>query len=289
MIGKVTRERTIGRAAGIAALLLCACGRGQAPKEMVVAEAYEEKLLRSDLLQVIPPDAKTADSAAMAQRFIDNWMRSRVLLHKAEENLPEAQKDVERQLREYRESLITYAYEQALVRQKLDTNISNEEIGRYYQDNIKNFELRDDLVRVRWFKLREKDRREIAKVEDLWRSDKPDDQHRLEVLIAERGSTINDTHDNWMPFTELQQLVPLRPENPTDWIPRQSKVMVADSVNTYFVDLTEHRLKDSTTPLELVRGEIRSILINQRKLRLIERMREDLFNEALARKDVRAL
>lgn len=255
----------------------------------MVAEAYDEKLFRSDLLQVIAPDAKPADSAGMAQRFIDNWMRSRVLLHKAEENLPEAQKDVERQLREYRESLITYAYEQALVRQKLDTSISNEEIERYYNDNIKNFELRDDLVRVRWFKLREKDRREVRKVEELWRSDKPDDQHRLEVLIAERGSSINDTHDNWMPFTELQQLVPLRPENPTDWIPRQEKVMADDSVSTYFVDFTGHRLKDSTTPLELVRAEIRAILINQRKLQLIERMREDLFNEAIAHKDVRAL
>ena len=254
-----------------------------------MAEAYDEKLFRSDLLQVIAPDAKPADSAAMAQRFIDNWLRSRVLLHKAEENLPEAQKDVERQLREYRESLITYAYEQALVRQKLDTSISNEEIERYYNDNIKNFELRDDLVRVRWFKLREKDRREVRKVEELWRSEKPEDQHRLEVLIAEHGSAINDTHDNWMPFTELQQLVPLRPENPTDWIPRQQKVMADDSVSTYFVDFTGHRLKDSTTPLELVRAEIRAILINQRKLQLIERMREDLFNEAIAHKDVRTL
>ena len=107
------------------------------------------------------------------------------------------------------------------------------------------------------------------------------------MLLAQRGSAINDTHDDWMAFSELQQQVPLNPENPTDWIPRQHKVTVADSVGTFFVDLLEHRLKDSVSPLDLVRTEIRSILVNQRKLQLIERMRKDLYDDALASNDVR--
>ncbi len=279
----------IGGAAAIAALLFCGCRPAHDKSDPAVAEAYAEKLYRSDLRQVIPPDVAHDDSAALAQRYIDNWLRERVLLHKAEENLTMGQKDVERQLREYRGSLITYAYEQALVRQKLDTNISAEDIAGYYTANIKNFELKDNIVRVRWFKLRENDKRELKKVEDLWRSDKPEDRHELEVLIAQRGSTITDTHDAWMPFTELQQQVPLRPDNPTDWIPRQTKVITSDSVGTYYVDFVEQRLKDSTSPLDLVHAEIRSILINQRKLRLIERMREDLFQDALAKKDARLL
>lgn len=271
----------------IAALPLSACGPAHDHDDLAVAEAYQEKLYRSDLLRMIPPDAPKEDSAALAQRFIETWARERVLLHKAEENLTTAQKNVEQQLRDYRESLITYAYEQALVRQKLDTNISAGEIEAYYQENLKNFELKDNIVRARWFKLRETDKRVLKKVEDLWRSEKPDDRHDLEVFIAQHGSVINDTHDNWMAFTELQQLVPLNPDNPTDWIPRQSKVIVADSVGTFFVDMVEHRLMNSTSPLGLVRTEIRSILINQRKLRLIEQMREDLFKDALAKKDVR--
>jgi len=38
-----------------------------------------------------------------------------------------------------------------------------------------------------------------------------------------------------------------------------------------------------------VRAEIRSILINQRKLKLIEQMRKDLYDHALASNDVRVL
>jgi hypothetical protein len=283
-----TRNGTIGGAAVIAALSLSACARTlETAEDPTVAEVFQEKLLRSDLVRLIPPGTGREDSVALARQFIDSWARERVLLHKAEENLSTAQKDVDQQLRDYRESLIVYAYEQAIVRQKLDTNISEAEIEAYFNENGKNFELKDNIVRARWFKLRETDKRVLKKVEELWRSDAPEKFHDLEVLLAQRGSVINDTHESWMPFSDLQQLVPLRPDNPTDWIPRQQKVMVSDSVGTFFVDLLEHRLKNSVSPLALVRGEVRSILINQRKLQLIERMRKDLFDDALANEHVR--
>ncbi len=276
-----------GRAAVIAALPLIACGARHDRADALVARAWNEELYRSDLRAVIPLDASKPDSAALAQRFIDNWAHERVVLHKAEANLSDAQKNVEQQLAAYRNSLIIYAYEQALIEQKLDTNVSAVDIEKYYNDNIKNFELKDNIVRVRWFKLHEHDKRILKKVEDQWRSDNEQETHQLEVFLAQRGSTINDTHEDWIAFSELEQLVPIAPENPTDWIPRQTKVIAEDSASTYFIDFVEHRLKDSTSPLPLVRANIRSILINQRKLQLVERMREDLYNEAIAKKEVR--
>ncbi len=276
-----------GRAAVIAALSLSACGMASDPSDPLVAEAYDQQLFRSDLRRMIPADTPKEDSAALAQRFVDTWAREIVLLHKAEENLTAVQKNVDDQLRSYRGSLITYTYEQALVRQKLDTNISAGEIAGYYKENAKNFELKDNIVRVRWFKLRETDKRVLKNVQSLWQSDKPDDRSELERLLAQRGSAMNDTGDDWISFSELQQLVPLRPDNPTDWLQRNSRAMATDSVGSYFVEFLDHRIKNSMSPQELVSMEIRSILINQRKLQLIERMREDLYKDALAQKDVR--
>jgi hypothetical protein len=276
---------SVAGAAAIAALVLCSCGKSGLA-DGVVAEAYGEQLFQSDLRSMVTPGTSTEDSAALAQRFIDNWLRERVLLHTAELNLSETQKDVDRQLREYRTSLITYTYEQALVRQKLDTVITDKDIMEFYEANTKNFELKDNIVRVRWFKLREDDKRVLRKVDELWRSDKPEDRHQLEVFIVQRGSTIYDTHDDWMPFKELQQQVPLRPDNPTDWLERHDRAVVSDSVGTYYLEFMEHRLKNSISPPDLVRADIRAIIINQRKLKLLERMCEDLFKEALANKDV---
>ena len=284
-----TWRNGIGGAATIAALLLCACNADGDAGDPPVARAFDRELFWSDLRQVIPMEATPEDSAAMAVQFIDNWLREQVVLHQAETNLGDDQRSMESRIEDYRRSLLTYAYEEALVLQKLDTAVGNAEVEAYFHENRKEFVLKDNIVRVRWFKVREDDRRTLRKVEELWRSSKETDRHELELWLAAHGSPITDSHDQWVPFTELLASVPLKVENPTDWLPRQNKVMAKDSVNAYFVEFLEHRLSDGIAPFPLVHERIRAILLNQRKLQLIERMRNDLYQDALDRKDIEVL
>ncbi|MCB9170751.1 MAG: hypothetical protein H6597_03610 [Flavobacteriales bacterium] len=280
---------TIGHAWAGAALVagsLSACAPDHDPADPAVAWAYDDKLYWSDLRQVIPMNATPEDSAALAHGYIDNWLREHVLVDQAERNLTDADKDVEARLRDYRNSLIIYAYEQALVDQKLDTVIPADEVRRYYEENGKNFQLKDDIVRVRWFKVRDEDKRTLSRLERSFRSDKDEDMHELEVWLAERGIPINDTGEDWTTFHALQQQVPIRTDNATDWLTHHAKVLLEDSSGTYFVHLLEHRLQESISPLPLVEQDIRSILLNQRKVKLIERMRDDLYEQALSKDEV---
>lgn len=274
------------RAAIMAALALVACKDHEDAAGKVVAEAYGDKLYWSDLRVVVPMASSAEDSAAIAKRFMDNWARDRVMLHMAEQNLDKTQINLEAQLKAYRGSLLTFAYEQALVAQNLDTVVTGSQIQDYYDKNMANFQLRDNIVRIRWFKYRGEDKRQVKRVDQLWRSGDRDDLHKLELLLARQGVIIVDSHDEWVEFSSLQQQVPLRPSNPTDWLQRQGKVTVEDSTGTYFVNFLDHRLKDSTTPIDLVEPQIRSIILNQRKLKLVERMREELYTNAVANKDV---
>lgn len=275
-----------GRAAVIAALPIAACSSGHGPDDRVVAMAYGEKLYWSDLRMVVPVTAGPEDSAAIASRYLDNWARDRVMLHMAEQNLDKAQINLEAQIKAYRESLLTFAYEQALVAQNLDSVVSGSQIQEYYDQNIANFQLKDNIVRVRWFKLKGNDRKMVQRVEQLWRSKDTEELHKLEVMLARQGTSMMDTHEDWMEFSNLQLQVPIRPDNPTDWLQRHDHAMVSDSTGTYFVNILDHRLKDSTSPIDMVEDQIRSIIINQRKLRLVERMREELYTNAVANKDV---
>ena len=177
-----------GRAAIIAALLLAGCGADHDPSDRVVAEAYNDKLYWSDLRMVVPLTSSPDDLAAIARRYLDNWARNRVMLHMAEHNLDKDQINVEAQLKAYRESLLTFAYEQALVLQNLDTVVSGSQVQEYYDRNMANFQLKDNIVRVRWFKLREQDKRTIKRVEQLWRSNDREDLNELEVLLARHGT-----------------------------------------------------------------------------------------------------
>ncbi|MFM9028131.1 MAG: hypothetical protein ACKOQ6_09045, partial [Bacteroidota bacterium] len=73
-----------------------------------VARAFDYYLYVEDLKGVVPKNASRQDSMMLVKDFIENWIRKKTVLKKAEDNLDDDQKDVSAQLEEYRSSLITY-------------------------------------------------------------------------------------------------------------------------------------------------------------------------------------
>lgn len=265
-----------------------ACGDAGDPADPAVARAYGAVLHWSDIRQVVPIDAAPEDSASLARAFVEQWLREQVLLHHAERNLADVDKDVEQRLRDYRNALIIFAYEQAVVDQKLDTAIRQEEVLAHYEGNPTDFALKQDMVRVRWFKVRENDPRVLRRLEKWFQDGGAEDRHQLELWLAQRGIPIQDTGPDWIAFQELLRDVPIRTSNATDWLERNSRVVIREDGATWFVELLEHRLDGSVAPLPMVERDIRTLLLNQRKMKLRERMREDLYREALERNEVAA-
>lgn len=251
-------------------------------EDPIVARAYERLLRWSDLRRVVPVDADPLDSAAIAQGYITTWLRQQVLLERAERNLGPERTAFESQLQDYRNSLVIFAYEEALVEQKLDTVVGRAEIEDYFKKNEGNFMLRDNILRVRWFKVREPDRRAMKKLQDHFLSGNAERMREVEVWLAERNVPIMDRSAGWATAGELKAEIPVWalqvPEDRTE----PGRMVLRDEEGAYFVDILELRRKDSVSPLALVERDVRSIIINQRKVQLLERMREDIYQEAQA-------
>ena len=111
---------------------------------------FDKYLNASDIEKIVPATVKGKDSVELVKNYIDNWVRQNLVLHKAEQNLnAEAlNASIEKQLEDYKTSLITFAYEKELIRQKLDTGVSEIEIEDYYNKNPQNFARfrRNDLI-----------------------------------------------------------------------------------------------------------------------------------------------
>lgn len=273
---------SVAWSSGVLALLLAACISEVDPQDPKIARAYDNTLYWSDLRRVVPMDVDQEDSIAIANAFINNWIRQQVLLRKAEENLPEAKKDFEQKLQDYRNSLVIFAYEQALVDQKLDTALQRSEIERYFEENRSSFELRDNILRIRWFKVRESDKRTMKRLEEHFLSGDAQRMREVELWLAQRNVPIVDRIERWSTFNELRSEISVwsAPDAIKDL--REGRSVLRDLEGGYFVDILELRRKDSTAPLSLVEQDIRSILINQRKLKLLESMRLDVQQDAQA-------
>jgi hypothetical protein len=263
--------------------MLGGCDDAPGPVERPVARAYENVLAWRDLRNAVPVDVSAEDSTAMAERFVRNWMEQQVLLHKAAENLAPEAMDLEARLRDYRNSLVIFAYEQAVVEQKLDTLVRQQEVEGYYQENRAAFELKESIARARWARVKDDDRRTMQQLRAHFHSGDPQRLHELELWIAERGHAIVDRSTQWTTVPELLATVPMA--EPVE----AGRTVVEREGHTWFVEVIELRTKGSLPPLELVQADIRAIIINQRKLLLIERMRQDLFREAIENKEIEVL
>ena len=260
-------------------MALVACGPSSDEDDPIVARAYDQVLHWSDLRQVVPIGTAVEDSAAMAHAYVNNWLHQQVELRQAEEHLSNSQKHFDTELRDYRNSLLLFAYEEELVRQRLDTAIHADTIAAYFRDHAGHFDLEDDILRARWFRVAGLDKRAMRKLEDRFMGGSPDQLSEVELMLAERGISITDRSDRWTTLGELRNEVPVEalPKGAADG---QRLVLHQDSI-AWFLHILELRPRHGPSPIELVRQDIRTILLNQRKLRLIEQMREDLYRNAI--------
>ena len=273
--------KKIGVLIGIAFLLLFAgCDYFQKnSKEVVVAECYGKYLYESDLKGIIPEGASIMDSIQYASTFIDSWIRREVLIHQAESNLNMEELDLKKQLEEYRNSLVIYAYETQLINQKLDTLISEDEIAEYYEQHKEDFQLRNTMVRVAYVIIPE-DSKQKATIQKLMSDPDTLLLQNIDVLAMYYAAKSYLDVDHWMRLDELTNIVPIEIFNAESFLKKNRFVCFDMNEYTYMVRFVEYLLEESTSPLEMVRDNIKSVILAQRKQAMLERMKTSLYEKA---------
>jgi hypothetical protein len=254
-------------------------------KEQVVARVENKYLTISDIVDVVPKDISKEDSVLIINNYIQNWVKENLVLQKAELNLEENQKNFQKQLEDYRKTLIIYSYEKELIRQKLDTNVFENEIEKFYHDNKQNFELRDDIAKVRYLKVA-KNAPQIKKIRKVYKSEKEEDIEKLNEYAHQYAEKFFLNDNQWILFDELIKEVPLKVKERKGFFKNIKHVEVEDSLSYYFVFIKDYRLKNDIAPLSFEESNIKNIIINKRKLNLINKVKSELYNEALLNKDI---
>ena len=273
--------KKIGVLIGIAFLaLLAGCDYFQkSSKEVVVAECYGKYLYESDLIGLVPEGTPTMDSIQRVSTFIDSWVRRQVLIHQAENNLSKEVLNLDKQMEEYRNSLIIYTYESQLINQKLDTVVSEDEIAEYYEQNKEDFQLRNTMVRVAYVIL-EEDSKQIADFKKML-SD-PDTLMLQNIDIQANYYAVKSfvDIDQWMRLDELTNIIPIEIFNAESFLKKNKFVCFDMNEYTYMVRFVDYLLEESTTPIEMVRDNIKSVILAQRRQALIDKMQTALYEKA---------
>ena len=227
-------------------------------------------------------EADSAGTALLVQNYIDNWVKEQLLLKKALQNLSEEQVDFQEQLDNYKNSLLIYAYENLLVKQKLDTNITKTQLKAYYTNNQQNFKLKEQIIKGKLVQLLNS-----APMQDslnIWIFSEGD-QYNQELNEYCTQFTMNCHLDTskWIPFSTIRNLLPLTYQ--VDQIDiNKGKNVLSDTMQTTVINVMKQRFPGQLAPLSYVSDQIKSIIRNKRKLQLLSKAREEIFEEATLKK-----
>lgn len=243
-----------------------------------MASVYGEELYASEVGAALGQINSTRDSAAAVKEFVNAWIRRQVLLHEAQEELSETEKDKSLQLDQYLNDLLIYELEQKIIGQKLDTSVSDIEITNYYNANLSNFELKENIVRLIFFKLPS----DLPKLDKLWtqfQKGRKEDLEELTLTAVETGGNFFRDEDVWLSFNDLVKEIPINTYNQESFLNNTKVIRLNENKYVYFVKILDFKIRNSTSPLEFERDKIKNIILNKRKVSTVQRYEEELIRK----------
>ena len=115
---------------------------------------YGESYLSVNDLESMLADVDEADSISKVNQIINNWAIEKILIERAELNLNEIKLNkIESLVSEYRSSLLSEAYLEALVNSSIDLEIDSVEIKNFYNKNKSLFNLHEDIFKIVYVEL----------------------------------------------------------------------------------------------------------------------------------------
>lgn len=255
------------------------CHKKPKTDKVPVAKVLDKYLYQSDIQHIFPPKITKEDSIALAKSYISTWVKTQLILNKAEMNLSPDQLDISQQIETYRSSLLIYKYEEQMLKEKLDTIVTDAEAEEYFNQNAANFILQDNLVKALYIKIPKK-APNIDKVKSWYKSDQKDDIKKLDSYCYNYATKYDYFKDNWVVFSFIQSELPKRIENEDDFLKSNRYIEQEDSVSYYFVYIKEKNSKGAISPINFVQNKIKDIIINKRKLNFLTDLENKIYNDA---------
>lgn len=271
-------------------LLILSCARYENGADRNAVANVGDKYLYADQVPVRKGNGITEeDSITIARNYIERWVRNELILNKAEVNLSEEyQQEIEKKLEETRANLMIYQYEQQMMLQKMDTAVSEQEILDYYDNHIRNFNLQNSILKILFLKLpREAPNIERARV--WFRSDNQNDMQNLESYAYQFADKFDDFGERWISINFLFRELPAEIGDITNFLRNNQYYETSDSSYYYFVNIRDFRLRGAMAPLEYVREDIKTIILNNRKIAFLQELENGIYNEGIKENSFRIL
>lgn len=249
----------------------------------VIARVGGELLTVQDISAVVPSNLKGDDSLSFVKQYTDKWLVRQLKVNEADELFSGTEKDIEKLVEDYRQTLLTSKVDQYYIDQQMSDDVSQEDITEYYNTHKSQFLLDRTLVKGRILRF-DATYRQSAKLKTQMQkaATSQNDDKAFSDLCAKNNFLLIDNRSEWVNFADFLSNLPIpQSQNNEPLLDKMGVQELKIGSDCYYFDFTSVCRKGNVAPLEIVSDNIRRILITQRRSQIIKSHEEQILKSAL--------
>lgn len=264
-------------------LLLASCKNSDSVDWVAKYKEYE--LPSSELKSVIPVGASLEDSIKLAQNYIDNWLKSKVLKENSEEILSKDQLlDIEVKVESYKNDLILNEIEEQWLSENPPKEPTDDEIEAFYKENSAIIPIKNTILEYQFISVPSE---QVPQAKKLLRQGTPESIKSLKNLADEYKFTAQLDENQWIEWGDFCKLMQLPPDTPQSRFLQKNEIFqINQQTKVIVLKISNFATEGQSAPMSYAKRTLKNIILNKRKLNLLSQKKDELYQKAIYDKEI---
>ena len=242
----------------------------------IIAKVGNKFLYTEDVLY----EKSMGDSTTIFNHQVNNWIKKQLIIQNAFQN-PDIKKNIDKKVEKYKDDLVLFEFEKYVFSNNKNFEVTAEEIESYYNENINDFILPYNLVKTLYAKVPINAPSISSFRRDMLKYPKSElaDIKSYCYQFAEK-SYLEDTI--WIKFEDLIINTPFsRDIDNIRFLKSRKFYEFNDDKYFHFIRVLDKKLVGDFSPISFEFDVINTILINNRKQELFDKLQDSIFSNSL--------
>jgi hypothetical protein len=267
-----------------------ACGKESSGKasteaDQPIVSVFGETLYNSDVAEMMPKGLSKKDSLMSVDIFVRKWINEQLVYQIAKKNISDKDK-IDEMVENYRKTLITYTYQEDLLKENLPQKVNEPELRKYYEENKDKLMLSSNLVKGIFLKVpvNAPQKEELLK---WYKSTTDEAKEHIEKYSLRNAVAYDYFYDNWRNFADITNILPSGINDQRQFLQSHKSYEFRDSSYIYLLNIQEYKLAGSVPPFEYAQSQITDLIMNQKKESFLRKFENDIYKKAIDDKNIK--
>lgn len=255
--------------------------------DIVIAEAFGNKLYLSEAVEVMPKGLNHQDSVDFIDRYIQQWSTEKIVLHEAAKTLSLSEKNFAKELNQLKTQLLINAYYEKITEDTTLFPVTKAEIRNFMELYGMNEDTEKEIVKLNYVKL-SLNSKLIPKIKSILfdEAKRVSGKKSIEKLCGDSIEYFIED-EKWLYLDDIEIEIPVHLNEKEPITNDNRYIETKDKQYHYLIVLLDYREKQTTHELSPSEYDnVRSMIQQQKKNKYIRKKIDQLYQEAIAQKKI---